>query len=249
MFLVAPYSPQLTSGRRNLRGLVAQEGLDNLSPSTIELRTTVRRQLAKLRQLQQVYQPELRLTPLSPDNDVPNIPLFLPSSLPPDTQSKSPKLAMMEKDLRLGQCSDALDSLRIHLHSKTGLLKDKYVNVRHQGPNTRSREFIGRVSSRISVAVDRYIAAYSALDVLDANSTAKWRTEFRPLHTNNICGVSEPSLPDHPDPKHASAILARTLLNGGAYPEGNHTVSWIWRGAPTSNGAASGYNEGLPYSP
>ena len=244
----APFSPQLTFGRRSLRGLVTQEGPDKLSPSTIELRTTVRRQLTKLRQLQRVYQPELNLTPLSPDDDVLNLPLFLPSGLPRDTRSKSPKLAEMEKDLRLGQCSDALDSLRINLHSKSGLLKDKYINVRHQGPNTRSREFIGRISSRISVAADRYTVAYTALDALDPDSAAEWRTEFRPLHANDIRGMSESSLPDHPDPERASAILARTLLNGGAYPEGNHALSWIWRGAPTSDGTVSGYNEGLAYS-
>lgn len=230
-------------------GLVAQEGLDHLSSGAIELRTNVRRQLVKLRQLQQVYQPELNLSPLSPDDDVLNAPLFLPSSLPHDIRSKSPKLAKMEKDLRLGQCSDALDSLRINLHSKSGLLKDKYVNVRHQGPNTRSREFIGRVSSRISVAADRYTTAYTALDALDPDPAARWRTEFHALHAADIRGVSEPSVPDHPDPDRASAILARTLLNGGAHPEGNHTVSWIWRGAPTSDDAASGYNEGLFYSP
>jgi len=153
----------------------------------------------------------------------------------------------METDLRLGQCYDALDSLRILLHSKSRLLKDKYVNVRHQGPNTRSREFIGRVSSRISVAADRYTAAYVALDALDTDPTAEWRTTFRPLHTSDIRGMSDPSLPDDPDPERASAILARTLLKGGAYPEGNHTLSWIWRGAPTSEGAVSGYNEGLPF--
>ena len=227
-----------------MRGLVAQEGPDNLSPSTIELRTTTRRQLAKLRQLQQVYQPELHLAPLSPDDDVLNVPLFLPSSLAHDTRSESPKLVTMEKDLRLGQCYDALDALRIHLHSRSRLLKDKYVNVRHQGPNTKSRELVSRVSSRISVAADRYTAAYSALDALDTDPTAEWQTEFRALHANDIRGVSEPSLPDHPDPERASAILARTLLGGGVHPEGNHTPSWIWRGAPTSDGAVSGYNEG-----
>lgn len=233
-----------------MRGLVAQEGPDDLSLSTIELRTTVRRQLAKLRQLQRVYQPELCLAPLSPNDDILNVPLFLPSALSRNTgtQSEPSKLAVMEKEIRLGQCSDALDSLRIHLHSKSRLLKDKYLNVRHQGPNTKSREFINRVSSRISIAADRYTAAYSALDALDTDSTAKWRTEFRPLHASDIRGVSERSLPDHPDPERASAILARTLLNGGAYPEGNHTLSWIWRGAPTSDGAVDGYNEGLSCS-
>ena len=53
----------------------------------------------------------------------------------------------------------------------------------------------------------------------------------------------------HSDPEHASVILARTLLNGGALPDGNHSLSWIWRGAPTSAGAVSGYNECLFFFP
>jgi hypothetical protein len=147
----------------------------------------------------------------------------------------------MEKDLRLGQCHDALSSLRLHLHSRSRLLKDKYLNVRHQGPNTKSRELLNRVSTRISTAAGQYTAAYSVLSALDTDPTAQWRTELLVLRGEDVRGVLEPSLPNHPDPERASAILARTLLNGGVFPEGNHTPSWIWRGAPTSTDAVDGY--------
>ena len=150
----------------------------------------------------------------------------------------------MEKALRLSQCNDALSSLRLHLHSRSRLLKDKYVNVHHQGPNTKSRELLNRVSVQISAAADKYTNAYSALDTLDPDPSASWRADLLILQAKDIRGVSEPSLPDHPDPEHASAILARMLLSGGVFPEGNHTTSWIWRGAPTSTDAAGGYNEG-----
>ena len=197
-----------------------------------------------------MYQPELDFASLSPDDDVVNVPLFLPSSLSHDARSKcSPKLVAMEKQLRIGQCYDALSSLRLNLHSKSRLLKDKFVNVRHQGPNTRSRELLNRVTSHITSAAEKYNAARSAVDVLDTDPAAQWRTELLILHANDIRGISEPSLPDHPDPQRASAILARTLLSGGVTPEGNYTPSWIWRGAPTSADAVSGYNEGLLYSP
>ena len=166
-----------------------------------------------------MYQPELGLVPLSPNDNVLDVPLFLPSSLSRDTQSQChPKLVVMEKDLRLGQCYDTLNSLHIHLHSKSRLLKDKHVNVRHQGPNTKSRDLINTVSSRISATADRYSTSYPALCELDTDPTAKWQTELHTLHANDIRGVSEPSLPDHPDPDRASAILARKLLSGGAYP-------------------------------
>ena len=154
----------------------------------------------------------------------------------------------MEKELRLGQCYDALLSLRNHLHSRSRLLKDKYINVRHQGPNTKSRGHLNRVSGHISTAAGRYTIAYSALNALDTDPKAEWRTELFVLHEKDICGMSEPSLPDHPDPERASAILVRTLLNGGVPPDGNCSLSWIWRGAPTSTGALSGYNECLFFS-
>ena len=193
-----------------------------------------------------MYQPELGLIPSSPDNDVTDISLFLPSSLSHNIRPKcSPRLVTMEKDLRLGQCYDVLSSLRLQLHSRSRLLKDKYVNVCHQDPNTKSRGLLNRVSAQILAAIDKYTIAHSALDMLDPDPSAPWWAELLTLHTKDIHGVSEPSLPDNPDPEHASAILARTLLNGGAFPEGNHTTLWIWRGTPTSTDAASGYNEGL----
>ena len=197
-----------------------------------------------------MYQPELGGVHLSPNDDVVGVSLFLPSSLSHDIRSKcSPKLVTMEKYLRQAQCHDALSSLRLHLHSRSRILKDKYLNVRHQGPNTRSQGLLNRVSTRISTAADRYTTAYSALNALDTDPMAQWRTELLVLHIKDIRGLSEPSLPDHPDPERASAILARMLLSGGGFPEGNNTPSWIWRGAPTSADAVSGYNECLCIPP
>lgn len=229
-----------------MRALVAQHGSASIPTNVIEQRTAFRRQVLKLHELQAIYQPELRLVPPSPNDDILDVPLSVPSSLSPDIRSKcSPKLAVMESELRLGQCHDSLSSLRHQLHSRSRLLKDKYVNVRSQGPNTKSQALLKRVSAHISTAADRYRTAYSALDALDTGHEAQWRTELFVLHKRDIRAISEPVMPSHPDPRRASAILARTLLSGGVSPEGNHAPSWIWRGAPTSDDAVSGYNEGL----
>ena len=93
--------------------------------------------------------------------------------------------------------------------------------------------------------MDRYTAAHSALNALDPDPMAHWRTELLILHTKDIRGMLESSLPDHPDPERANEIMVRSLLSGGALPEGNRVPSWIWRGAPTNSEAVSGYNEGL----
>ena len=209
-----------------------------------------RRLLVKFRELQQVHQPELSIVPPSPDDDVVNSPLFLPSSLSHDTRSKcSPRLVAMERDLRLSQCHDSLSLLRNHLHSRSRLVKDKYLNVRNQGPNTKSRELLNRASAQISAAADRYNTAYSALCSLDLDPNAQWRTELLVLHGKDIRGISEPeSLPDHLGREHADEVSARTLLSGGVIPDGSRTLSWIWRGAPTSTDAVSGYNECLSFT-
>ena len=150
----------------------------------------------------------------------------------------------MEKELRLSQCEDALSSLRLNLHSRSWMLKDKYVNVRHQGPNTRSRGLLNRVSARVSAYADKYRAARSALDSLDPDPKASWRNDLLILEAKDICGMSEPKPLDNPDPERANAIQARMLLNGGVFPEGNQTLSWIWRGMPTESEHVAGYNEG-----
>lgn len=229
-----------------MRAVIAQRDGSELPVSVVEQRTTLRRQLAKFRDLQTVYQPELATAVTPPDDDVVEALSRLPSSLPPEIRARcAPKLVLMEKELRLGQCQDALSSLRLHLHSRSRILKDKYVNVRHQGPNTKSRELLNRLSARISACTDKYCTARSALDVLDPDPTASWRHEFLILHAKDVRGMSEPKLPDHPDPERAKAAQARTLLNGGVFPEGNQTLSWIWRGVPTGPEGVAGYNEGL----
>lgn len=178
--------------------------------------------------------------------DVLDASLNLPSALPPDIRAQSPpKLVAMERALRLGQCQDTLTSLRLHLSSRSRLIKDKLINVRHQGPNTKSRTLLARVSDRISVYADKYRAAYSALNVLDPDPGAEWRREFLYLQPKDVRGISEPSLQDHLDPARAETVRARTLLSGGAYPEGNRTISWIWMGFPTdSKSGTPQYNEG-----
>lgn len=193
-----------------------------------------------------MYQPELATIATPLDDDVVDVSLCLPSSLPPETRANSsPKLVQMERELRLGQCHDSLSSLRLHLHSRSRLLKDKYLNVRHQGPNTKSRELVNRVSARISACADKYRAARSALDALDPDPVAPWRRELLILQAKDIRGMSEPKLPDHPDPERAKAIQTRALLNGGVFPDGTQTLSWIWRGVPTGPEGATGYDEGL----
>lgn len=83
----------------------------------------LRRQLAKFRDVQAMYQPELATIATPPDDDTVDTPLYLPSSLLPEVRAKcAPRLVQMEKELRLGQCEDTLSSIRLNLHSRSRIL-------------------------------------------------------------------------------------------------------------------------------
>ena len=84
------------------------------------------------------------------------------------------------------------------------------------------------------------------LKVLDQSEDAKWRSEFLKLRNQDVCYMSEMELPNAPTQERAEELCARPLLGGSAIPEGNRTVSWIWRGSlkpKDSLGTESGHDE------
>ena len=236
--------------------MLASVTSDLLPTSAIELRTAFRRRLVKFRQLQIQYQPETvsllaQLPETSADvSDVQTVPLYLPSSLPPNVLDKcSERLVSMETELRIGQCRDSLAQLRTKLTAQARLLKYKYVHVRHQASNTRSRNLLNRVKAKIDVAAAKYRHALSTLEALDTEGRLGWRSEFLELRNQDIRAMSQAELPDAPTQQRAEELQGRTLLNGNVVPEGNRTVSWIWRGSFKENSETQDgpneYSEGL----
>ena len=172
-------------------------------------------------------------------------PLYLPSSLPPETLSKcSKRLVSMETELRIGQCRDSLIQLRTKLNAQARLLKYKYVHVRHQAPNTRSRNLLNSINKKIEVVSSRYCHAFVMLQALDPHRVYKWDSEFLKLRKQDVRGLSQAALPDAPTQERMETFQARTLLSGNVIPEGNRTVSWIWRGSLLGNSEGqNGQNE------
>ena len=182
------------------------------------------------------------MTDADPDT-IHNAQLHLPSSLPPETMRHcSKRLASMETDLRIGQCRDSLAQLRMKLNAQARLLKYKYINVRHQVPNTRSKNLLNRINAKIAAVATRYRHALAALQVLDRCEVSEWRSEFLELRNQDIRGLSEAALPQAATRQRAEELQARTLLNADVVPEGNRTVSWIWRGS-LKGGPESGQDE------
>ena len=69
----------------------------------------------------------------------------------------------METELRIGQCRDALAQLHTKLTAQARLLKYKYVHVRNQVPNTRSRNLLNRVNMKIVAIVAKYRHVFTML--------------------------------------------------------------------------------------
>jgi hypothetical protein len=136
----------------------------------------------------------------------------------------------MEKRLRIGQCRDSLTQLRTKLTAQARLLKYKFVHVRNQGPNTRSRNLLNRNTTKIAAIAAKYRHAFSALHVLGPDGSG-WSSEFWELGQQDVRCFAEAELPEAPTEERVEELHARTLLNGGVEPEGNRKVSWIWRGS------------------
>ena len=212
-----------------------------LPTSVVELRTSFCCCLVKFRQLQAQYQPEVAslLTQCPTAADVETVhddPLHLPSSLPPELLSKcSNRLVSMETELRIGQCRDALAQLHTKLTAQACLLKYKYVHIQNQVPNTHSRNLLNHVNMKIVAIAAKYCHAFTMLRALDPCGTSEWHLEFLELRKQDVQGLSQVELPDAPTQGQAEELQARMLLNGNVVPEGNRTVSWIWRGSLKDN--------------
>jgi hypothetical protein len=151
----------------------------------------------------------------------------------------------MEKELRIGQCRDSLVQLRTKLTAQARLLKYKYVHVRHQAPNTRSRNLLNRIGTKVNVVAAKYRHAFAMLQALDPCSGSEWRAEFLELQKQDVRCLSQAELPEASTQERAEQLRARTLLSKGVAPEGNRTVSWIWRGSLNGgSGPQDGFGKG-----
>ena len=119
-----------------------------------------------------------------------SMPLYLPSSLPPDI-SQRPELKDIrdtEHHLREAQADDALaDVCRLHRIIQ-GLWQFKKLNVSGTGnrPNTRMLNLYKQFKTKILHAANRYNVAYTALKSLDPNGS--WKERMKELKPSDLHG-------------------------------------------------------------
>lgn len=187
-----------------------------------------------------------------------SIPLYLPSSLPPDTRSQacSPALVNTERQLREAEAFDALEGLRNRLRTKTFMTRYKTSNISGQRSNTRARVLLGAVDLRIFLLKHRYRRARVALMSLVGEED--WRelgyvSSLRELRDEDVRGLGDAVLKDSErasmdyarQQAEAGTSTLRTIRTLKSHSESNRTLSWIWTSVPLmADGSDPGLNDG-----
>ena len=142
-----------------------------------------------------------------------SIPLYLPSSLPPEIR-QCPELKDIhdgERRLREAQADDALAEVRRLRRVIQGLWQFKKLNVSGTGnrPNTRVLHLFSRFDTKLQLAVNRYHVAYTALKALEPNGS--WRDRLKELKPSDLRGPGRD--PDNSEDGNSN---------------GRFEPSWIW---------------------
>ncbi|KAF9780638.1 hypothetical protein BJ322DRAFT_1023868 [Thelephora terrestris] len=106
----------------------------------------------------------------------------------------------------IAQCHDALVQLRTRLSARVCLLKYKYVNVRHQAPNTRARNLLTRINNKIEVSSTKYRHAFAMLGALDRREGSDWCSELLELKGEDVRGQVSPQWRCHA-PRKLNSLL------------------------------------------
>ncbi|KAF7967195.1 hypothetical protein HWV62_35598 [Athelia sp. TMB] len=136
-----------------------------------------------------------------------NIPLYLPSQLPPLIPVDA-KFYRYEWQLRKAQAFDVLASLRQQLCLQAHLVGYRFRFDRGQKQNLRSNDVISRVDTRIAESCDRYRSARVALLALEVHiGEVGWETALPVLAEADVRHIGKGQVGES---------------------EGMRTTSWIW---------------------
>ena len=129
-------------------------------------------------------------TPLPPDTLAENLPLFLPSSLPPHIHALPELKEICNLELRLcqPQADDALANVRRQHRVIQGLWLFKRLNVSGTGnrPNTRMISLYKGFNDKTDRAAEKYRSAWHALSTLDPGGS--WLLQLHELKPKDISG-------------------------------------------------------------
>ena len=140
-----------------------------------------------------------------------DIPLFLPSSLPPHVCSlpELKEICQLERRLREPQADDALAEIRCQRRVIQGLWLFKRMNMSGTGnkPNTHMTTLYKRFDDKTNHAAEKYRSAWRALSILDPDGS--WSTRLKDLKKEDISGPGK-------EPNDTSTTNS------------HYQLSWIW---------------------
>ncbi|KAA1479985.1 hypothetical protein DENSPDRAFT_789779, partial [Dentipellis sp. KUC8613] len=151
--------------------------------------------------------------------------LWMPSDVPSHLQRTGLASGLVEKEKRLreAECEEALHEIRRFIRIRMGLRHYKSVHV--DGPsqkrNTRARTIIQNFTAKRDRQFDRYKAARSALDALDPDPQANWRTRLLPMQYKDMVDPSG-------DDEDKAEVKGKKGKRQAALGEGRREVPWIW---------------------
>ncbi|TFY52380.1 hypothetical protein EVG20_g10575 [Dentipellis fragilis] len=165
----------------------------------------------------------------TPPHDIPKPEfekLWLPSDINPGLCSVGVLGGLVEKELCLciAEAEDALHEIRraIHVHMGFRHYKKAQVNGPSQKRNTRVWEMLNKYIARHDRHFERYNAARSALEALQPDLDAAWRSRLLPLRKSDLV---DPSGDDADEDTTSTAAKRRKKTLG----EGRKEIPWIWR--------------------
>ncbi|KAJ6463641.1 hypothetical protein C8R47DRAFT_992530 [Mycena vitilis] len=183
-------------------------------------RTALLKRIHKFRQMQAIYMPVVRnaLTNAQKqvfDGNGEQLPEVTRLFMPSEIQSKTVRLNVcviglpdVERQLRRGEASEALEAVRQGLRTRTMTNRFRLRNWTGQGMMTKGQGILRQVNIKISIAKVRYRYARVALLALEGHG--EWEAQLRVLNDDD-------------------GGIARAA--GVATGEGAHTLSWIWYSA------------------
>ncbi|KAJ7318850.1 hypothetical protein DFH08DRAFT_819735 [Mycena albidolilacea] len=229
---------------------VSVRALRNPSPSQkldfTKRRIALLKRIHKFRELQTVYMPSVRavLTNVQKQmydgggDELPEVSrLFMPSEIA-DPRSRERVCAMglptLEARLREAEATEALESVRAGLRTRTMTNRYKLRNYTGQGLMTKGQGILRQINIRIHIAKLRYRYSRAALVALRGHGD--WEERLRMLNDDDIRGLNERALTAEEKAQNKQwADIGGAIIEGGitraagvASGEGSHTLSWIW---------------------
>lgn len=199
------------------------------------------RKLKTWTDIQQLYMPEVFVLRAREERagadstrEVPShdIALHLPSSLPLRTPA-SQKLVEYEFRLRMAQAFEALEEIRRHLRLRTHMYRYKDRHVVGQRANTRSRNLLSRVQTKVDAGATKYTRARNALATLALRTgTVGWDTQLQKLSDEDLRAFTDDSEKERERKGRKTAQGKKGNVaqkKAQALGEGHKTLSWIWK--------------------